>query len=362
MSGRIFMAMSGGVDSSVAALKLIEAGYSVTGVTLRLFDNRDIGDSGSTCCSVADVQDARAVCMRLGIDHIVLNFGELFRQTTISRFISGYACGQTPNPCIDCNRFIKFDALLKRARLLGFDAIATGHYAKVDFDGATDRYLLKRAQDPGKDQSYVLYMLTQDQLAHTLFPLGELTKSQVRDLAQQHGFVNAEKPDSQDICFAPDGDYAAFIERQTGKPAPEGDFVDTQGRVIGRHRGLIRYTIGQRRGLGISSADRLYVLSKDADKNTVTVGEKNGLFTPRLIVRDVNFISVAGLTGPYRAQVKIRYRHPAQPALLTPLADGAVQVDFDSPQRGAAPGQAAVFYDGDSVLGGGTISPEQSGT
>ncbi len=358
MSRRVFMAMSGGVDSSVAALRLVEEGYDVTGVTLRLFDNEDIGDKSSTCCSIADVQDARAVCMRLGIDHIVLNFGDLFRQTTIRRFISGYQTGQTPNPCIDCNRFIKFDALLKRAQLLGFDAIATGHYADVSFDEVSGRYLLKRPRDRDKDQTYVLYMLTQEQLAHTLFPLGTLDKPQVRDIAQKHGFVNAEKPDSQDICFAPDGDYAAFIERQTGKPSPEGDFIDTLGRVLGRHRGLIRYTIGQRRGLGLPSAGRLYVLSKDAAKNTVTVGEKDALYASRLIVRDVNLISIGSLAGPHRAEVKIRYRHPAQPATLTPLEDGAVQIDFDEPQRGAAAGQAVVFYNADSVLGGGTISQE----
>lgn len=355
MGARVLTAMSGGVDSSAAACLLVRAGYDVTGVTLRLYPDGDACGADASCRALRDARDARAVCDKLGIGHIVLDFHDLFHEAVISRFIADYRAGKTPNPCVDCNRFIKFGALLSHARRMGFDLIATGHYAKISLDPESGRRLLFKAADPGKDQSYVLYMLPQDTLRHTLFPLGGLTKDEVRALAAENGFSNAGKPESQDICFVPDGDYASFIERQTGEASEEGDFVDGRGNVLGRHRGLIRYTVGQRRGLGVSSDARLYVLSKDPEKNTVTLGPGGGLGRKDILVGGVNLIARERLEGSCPARVKIRYRQPEQPARLIPLPDGRVRVEFDAPQRGVAAGQAAVFYENDRVLGGGTI-------
>ncbi len=356
MKKKVLVGMSGGVDSSVAASLLLEQGYDVSGVTLHLYDNEDAGISKArTCCSLADVEDARSVARRLGIEHYVFNFGPEFRKNVVGRFARGYGRGETPNPCIDCNRYIKFGKMLERAKLLGFDYIATGHYARVSHDAAGGRWLLKKAADASKDQTYVLYSLTQDALAHTLFPLGGMTKPEVRKMAAERGFVNARKPDSEDICFVPGGDYAGFLENVMGlKPEP-GDFVDSSGNVLGRHRGLIHYTVGQRKGLGLSFESPKYVLRKDASSNTVVLGGNGELFSGRFTAGDINLIAAEHLTEPVEAGVKVRYSQTEAAATLFPLCGGKVEVRFREPQRAVTPGQAAVFYCGDTVLGGGTV-------
>ena len=306
------------------------------------------------------MEDARSVAERLGIEHYVFNFGGEFRRDVIGRFAAGYGRGETPNPCIDCNRYIKFGKMLERAKLLGFDYIATGHYARVEIDPASGRYVLKKAADVTKDQTYVLYSLTQDELAHTLFPLGGLLKTDVREIAEKHGFINAHKPDSEDICFVPGGDYAAFLENVMGMKQRCGDFVDVEGHVLGRHKGQIHYTIGQRKGLGVSFAAPKYVLSKDAATNTVVLGENKDLFSRRFRVENLNLVAIASLTEPVEADVKVRYSQTASPAVLLP-AEGGAEVRFRDPQRAVTPGQAAVFYRGDDVLGGGTICLTEKG-
>jgi tRNA-specific 2-thiouridylase len=360
---KALVAMSGGVDSSVAAWLTQEQGAECVGITLKLFANDDIagGGPGATstghrgCCSLDDINDARAVAHRLGMPHYVLNFAEEFRNTVMRRFVEAYERGNTPNPCIDCNRFIKFSRLLERARQLGFDTIVTGHYARIERDGPEGRFLLRKAADRGKDQSYVLYTLTQDQLAHTLFPLGGMTKARTREIAEARGFVNARKSDSQDICFVPDRDYGSFIERHTGKRAPAGDIVDEAGQVLGRHRGIIRYTIGQRRGLGIALNDPVYVKAKSASSNTVTLGPKTSLYARSLIANDLNLIARERLERPLRVAVKTRYAQQEQKATVEQTGADTLRVDFDEPQRAVTPGQAAVFYDGDVVIGGAVI-------
>ena len=356
---KILVAMSGGVDSSVAAKLLVDAGHEVAGVTLKLFSNDDIllAESKSrTCCALSDVQDARAVAYKLGIDHFVFNYRELFNEKVIARFVNTYLEGKTPNPCIDCNRFIKFDKLIERALLLGYECVATGHYATIGRDEATGRYLLERGIDRTKDQSYVLYTLTQEELAHTLFPLGGMDKHTVREIAEKAGLVNARKPDSQDICFVPDGDYPAFIDKMTGGKTKPGNFIDVKGNVIGTHRGVTHYTIGQRRGIAAAFGKPMYVVSKDAKTDTVTLGENADLMASTLVADDVNFISIEKLDEPMKVRTKIRYNQKSEEdAILTPLPDGKLRVDFANPQRAITPGQAVVFYDGEIVVGGGTI-------
>ena len=349
---KVLIAMSGGVDSSVAACLLTEQGYACVGCTMRLFGGDEAGES--TCCSLSDVEDARAVAMRLGIPFYVFNFCDDFKKNVIDRFVACYRAGKTPNPCVDCNRYMKFEKLLTRAAELGCDYVATGHYARVERQG--DRYLLKKAADPAKDQSYVLYRLTQAQLSHVLFPLGGYGKEQTRALAAAHGFVNADKPDSQDICFVPDGDHAAAIARLTGQTEPTGLFLDTAGRVLGEHRGISRYTVGQRRGLGIASSEPYYVLAVRPDDNTVVLGREGDLYQSEMTVTDVNWIAGQTPTAPVRCAVKIRYRQKEQPALVTPTGADTATVVFEQPQRAVTPGQSAVFYDGDTVLGGGEIA------
>ena len=351
---KVMVGMSGGVDSSVAAALLMQQGFEVVGSTLRLYDGEDYNNGDTkTCCSLTDVEDARAVCYRLGIPHHAFNFKDEFKRDVIGNFIEEYLQGRTPNPCIACNRHIKFDAMLHRAEVLGCQKIATGHYAEIKNDSG--RFLLTRPVDRNKDQTYVLYGMTQYQLAHTLFPLGGLTKPEVRKIADQFGFCNAAKPDSQDICFVPDGDYAGFIERYTGTLSPHGDFVDTSGNRLGEHSGLIRYTIGQRKGLGIAMGKPAFVLDKNARDNRVVLGDEDGLFFKRVLVDTLNFIPFDRLQTDLKATAKLRYRHTEQPAVLHPLEDGKLLIEFDTPQRAPSPGQAAVFYDGDLVLGGGTI-------
>lgn len=351
---KILIAMSGGVDSSVAAKLLCDAGNECIGCTMKLFDNCDAGLSRSrTCCSLDDIEDARSVAFSLGMRYYVFNFKDDFREKVIKKFASAYLAGQTPNPCIDCNRYMKFDKLYERARLLGCDKIATGHYARIEFDG--EKYLLKKARDESKDQSYVLYMLTQEQLAHTLFPLGELIKSETRAIAEASKITNAQKPDSQDICFVPDGDYAAAIERLTGKTSAPGNFIDTDGNVLGTHRGITHYTIGQHRGLGLALPERRYVCKIDAGSGTVTLGSGTELYSREVLVRDFNWISGEAPSGPIRCSAKIRYRQPEQAANVEPLSENEALIRFDTPQRAVTPGQSAVLYDDDTVLGGGII-------
>ncbi len=353
---KAMIAMSGGVDSSVAAYLTKESGDDCIGVTMKLFENEDIGvRRDKACCSLDDVEDARSVCYRIGIRYYVLNFTVRFRETVMDRFVKAYEKGWTPNPCIDCNRFLKFELLFQRMKELERDYIVTGHYARTEYDAAAGRYLLKKAVDASKDQSYVLYTLTQEQLAHVSFPLGNLQKSRVREIAGEHGFVNAGKHDSQDICFVPDGDYAGFIEQYRGFPSEEGDFVDKDGTVMGRHKGVIHYTVGQRRGLGIPAADRLYVCRILPEKNQVVLGSREELFQRELTAGDVNLISCESLAEPMRVKAKIRYRHPEQPALAWQTPDGKLHLRFEEPQRAITRGQAAVLYDGDTVVGGGVI-------
>ncbi len=353
---KALIAMSGGVDSSVAAYLMQQLGYTCMGVTMQLYNNEMIGTQGKTCCSLDDVEDARAVAFRLGMPYYVFNFRDDFEEKVIRKFVACYECGATPNPCIDCNRYLKFEHLLHRAQVLGCDYIVTGHYARITRDETTGRYLLHKATHAEKDQSYVLYSLTQEQLAHIQFPLGELPKTEVRAIAEQQGFINARKHDSQDICFVPDGDYVAFMERYTGKSYPQGDFLDLSGKVVGKHQGAVGYTIGQRKGLGLAMGAPVYVCSKDMEKNTVTVGPNEALFSKTLRAKDWNWFPFETLTQPIRCKAKARYRQQEQPATVYPEENGFARVEFDEPQRAITAGQAVVLYDGDTVIGGGTIT------
>ena len=354
---KALIAMSGGVDSSVAAFLTQQAGFDCIGVTMRLYDNvPDETTDSNTCCSLEDVEDARSVARRLGMPFYAFNFKADFREKVIDRFIHCYECGLTPNPCIECNRHLKFDHLLRRGMELGCDYVVTGHYARIKQDEATGRYILYKAADPSKDQSYVLYSLTQEQLAHTIFPLGELSKSEAREIAEAQGFINARKRDSQDICFVPDGDYVAFMERYLGKSYQPGDFLDFKGNVVGKHQGAVRYTLGQRKGLGLAMGEPVYVCAKNMEKNTVTVGPNEALYSATLIAEDWNWFPFPALTEPLRITAKARYNQPPQPATVYPEPDGAARVVFDAPQRALTPGQAVVLYDGDMVVGGGTIT------
>lgn len=352
---KVMVGMSGGVDSSVAAKLLLDEGYEVTGVTLKLFDGEDVNENSRTCCSLSDVEDARSVAYKLGFDHLVFNFKDDFRRNVMNQFIDSYLKGETPNPCIECNKHIKFDKMLRRAEELGYDYIATGHYAVRRYDEKTGKYQLIRPADRSKDQTYVLYGFTQYQLSKTLFPLGEYDKSTVRQIAQNAGLVNSRKPDSQDICFVPDGDYAKFISENTGQSIPEGDFLNTRGEKIGTHKGVIHYTIGQRKGLGISLGKPAYVTDKNAEKNTVTIGDEADLYKNEITVYALNWISGDAPESPVEVTAKTRYSQNEQPATVCPLENGEVLVKFHKPQRAPAKGQAAVFYQGDVVLGGGTI-------
>lgn len=353
---KAMIAMSGGVDSSVAAYLITQQGYEAIGVTMKLYNNEDIGiKKEKTCCSLDDVEDARSVANRLGIPYYVFNYTDNFKLQVIERFVDAYRNGRTPNPCIDCNRYIKFDQLMHRAKELQFDYVVTGHYAINEYDEEKGRWILRKAADDTKDQSYVLYSLTQDQLSRILFPLGRMTKHEAREIAEAQGFVNADKHDSQDICFVPDGDYAHFIENWCGFRFTEGEFVDRDGNFIAKHKGIINYTIGQRKGLGIAAKAPYYVVSKDLDKNRVVLGSNDDLFSNHLEATDLNFISIEKLTEPMRVKAKVRYRQKETDAVITPLENGNVSVDFETPQRAIAPGQAVVFYDGDIVVGGGTI-------
>lgn len=353
---KALIAMSGGVDSSVAAYLTKKQGYTCMGAMMKLFDNSILAENQeSSCCSLDDAEDARSVAHRLGFPFYVFNAKADFEEKVISKFIRCYECGATPNPCIDCNRHLKFDHLMRKAMELGCDYVVTGHYARIRRDEQTGRYLLYRAADLSKDQSYVLSCLTQFQLAHTLFPLGDMSKSDARAIAEAQGFINARKHDSQDICFVPDGDYVAFMERHTGKKYPQGDFLDLSGKVVGRHQGAVSYTLGQRKGLGLAMGAPVYVCAKDMEKNTVTVGPNEALFHSTLIADEWNWFPFETLTAPLRVHAKARYNQPPQPATVYPGENGIARVVFDVPQRALTPGQAVVLYDGDLVIGGGTI-------
>ena len=352
---KTMIAMSGGVDSSVAALLACAFSDECVGCTMKLFENEVAGvDPRRGCCSQESAEDARSVAYGLGMKFYVWNLADEFRRDVLNPFAAEYQRGRTPNPCIECNRALKFGALYDRARLLGCDLLVTGHYARIEErDG---QWVLKKALDLSKDQSYVLYMLTQEQLAHIRFPLGELTKTRVRAIAAEHGFVSAETPDSQDLCFAPDGDYAAAAERVTGLAALPGPFLDLDGNVLGEHRGIVHYTVGQRRGLGQSFGERAYVVRIDPERNAVVLGPREALFTDRARVERFHWIAGSAPVGPIRCAVKTRYRQVEQPATVTPVGADAVEIAFDAPQRAVTPGQAAVLYDGDVVLGGGVLA------
>ena len=351
---KALIAMSGGVDSSVAALLTAREGYRCIGCTMRLFDNEDAGlEPGRTCCSLDDVEDARSVAFRLGMPFHVFNFMEEFRREIMAPFAASYRRGLTPNPCIECNRVMKFSALLRRAKELGCSRLVTGHYARTEYAGG--RWQLKKALDPDKDQSYVLYTLTQEQLEMVRFPLGELTKTRVRAIAEENGFVNSAKPDSQDICFVPDGDHAAMIGRFTNTPPVPGPFVDRDGRVLGEHRGIECYTVGQRRGLGVSFSEPMYVCAIRPEDNAVVLGPKEALFSREVSVPEFHWISGDIPSRPVRGRAKIRYRHREESVTALPEPGGGIKLVFDEPVRAAAPGQSAVLYDGETVLGGGAI-------
>ncbi len=339
--------MSGGVDSSVAAFLTQQEGFSCIGCTMRLH-NRSCGGSD-------DVSDARAVAGKLGISHRVLDFRETFAENVMDPFIACYEAGLTPNPCIQCNRTLKFGAMLEAALALGCDCVVSGHYARVRFDSDTGRYLLYQAADRTKDQTYFLACLSQHQLSHIRFPLGELAKEEVREIAEEQGFVNAKKKDSQDICFVPGGDYVAFMESHTGKTYPAGNYLDLDGKVLGQHRGAVCYTIGQRKGLGIALGAPAYVCKKDMAANTVTLGTNQDLFHNALRAKDMTWFPFPALESPLRVTAKTRHSQHEQAATVYPEADGHVRVVFDAPQRAITPGQAVVLYREDLVIGGGTI-------
>lgn len=355
MNNSVLVGMSGGVDSSVAAYLLREQGFQVTGATMKLFDNVAIGEEmESTCCSLSDVEDARRVAYALQIPHFVFNFSEDFHRQVMERFVHCYECGLTPNPCIDCNRYLKFERMLRRAKELDIWYVATGHYARRSWDG--NRWLLKKGLDPEKDQSYFLYHLNQIYLEHYQLPLGELTKHEVREIAAEQGFGNARKKDSQDICFVPDGDYGTFLDRFTGRCCPTGDYVDANGKVLGHHRGHTHYTIGQRKGLELAMGHRVYVTGKDVEKNLVYIGENEDLYASKLEACDLNLIACDRIDTSIRCTAKIRHSRYEAKATAVQIGKDTMLVQFDVPQRAIAPGQAVVLYDGDVVIGGGTIT------
>jgi tRNA-specific 2-thiouridylase len=350
MKKKVIAAMSGGVDSSVAALLLRQAGYEVIGVTMQIWPQAK--DQSKACCSFDAVSDAQKVAWKLGISHYVVNFRQEFAEKVIKEFCGEYLAGRTPNPCISCNRFIKFQSLLQKAQSLGADFIATGHYVRREYDPSAGKWLLKTGADESKDQSYVLYHMTQEQLAHTLFPLGAFRKSEIRDIARKEGLVVADKAESQEICFI-SGHYGDFVENYCKAAPSAGNFIDSQGNTIGRHRGIHRYTVGQHKGLGLAVGRPLYVTRIDPSNNTVQVGSKEELFHKKLIAGRPSFIA-GRPPAQKRITAKIRYNAPKVPAELYSCGDTA-EVEFFEPQRSITPGQAVVFYDGDTLLGGATI-------
>ena len=355
---KVVVAMSGGVDSSVVAASLREEGYEVIGMTMQIWPSDKLAEEAERfggCCGLGAVADAKKVAHGLGIPHYVVNFRDVFSEKVIANFCQEYSLGRTPNPCIRCNQFIKFDALLKRTKELGADFIATGHYARIEKEDAGGRHLLKKGIDRRKDQSYFLYAMTQEQLSHSLFPLGNLTKERVRRMAEQLELPIANKPESQEICFIPDNDYPRFIKGYITDGVKPGPILDQQGNVLGEHRGIIFYTIGQRKGLGISTREALYVTAINREENTVIVGSKEEVSGTELTASGLNWIAIAVPQRSVSVKAKIRYLHQEARTTVTPLGENKVQVKFEEPQMALTPGQAVVFYDGDRVLGGGSI-------
>ena len=346
---KVLIAMSGGVDSSVAAALLLEKGYDVIGATMQIWPTTD----ESSCCSLSAVEDARKVASKLGIPYYVFNFKDIFKEEVIEYFIKEYLEGKTPNPCIVCNRYVKFERLLQKALSMDIEYIATGHYARILYK--KDRYLLKKSKSKTKDQTYVLYNLTQKQLSHTLFPVGEYDKKKIRKIANDLGFTVASKPDSQDICFIENNNYGEFISNNSDVDIKEGDILDKEGNVLGKHKGLINYTIGQRKGIGISSKEPLYVVNIDYENNNLIVGKEEDIYGNELIATDINLISIEKLIKPMKVKAKIRYGAKEAKALISPLENGEILVKFKEQQRAITPGQSVVFYKGDVVVGGGKI-------
>lgn len=352
--------MSGGVDSSVTAALLKEEGYQVIGATMQIWPSNELADEVDRfggCCGLDAVLEAKRVAHRLAIPHYVMNFRNLFAQKVIANFCREYSLGRTPNPCIRCNEHIKFDALLSRAKGLDADFVATGHYARIERDGVNGRYLLRKGVDRGKDQSYVLYMMSQNQLRHALMPLGGFTKERVRQIARELGLPVADKAESQEICFIPDGDYTGFLKEYVPQGAKPGPILDREGNTLGEHRGILFYTIGQRKGLGISAREPLYVVAIDRGRNAIIVGSKREVYADELIAADLNWIAMESLRHPIELKAKIRYRHREADAVITSLSRGdGAHVKFKQPQMAITPGQAVVFYHKDTVVGGGTIA------